>query len=85
MLLRLRGFDIEERLEYEKSLKVYRDLYSIADTAEQKGMEKGMKKGMEKGRKEGKEEGRKEAMQEALNKLVASGISLEEAKKILGL
>ena len=52
-------FDIEERLEYEGSLKVYRDLYSIADTAEQKGM----KKGMEKGRKEGKEEGIKEGIE----------------------
>ena len=74
-------FDIEERLEYEKSLKVYRDLYSIADTAEQKGMEKGIKKGkeegikegMEKGIKKGKEEGIKEGMEKGIEKGIEKG------------
>ena len=48
-----------------------------------KGRKEGRKKGRKEGRKKGRKEGRKEAMREALNKLVASGISLEAAKKIL--
>lgn len=45
------NFNKKELIEYEDSLKNYRDWYSVMSTAEQKGMETGMKKGMEKGEK----------------------------------
>ena len=53
-------FDRLERLEYEESLKNYRDWYSVMKTAEKKGWEKGREEGRKAGREEGREEGRKE-------------------------
>ena len=53
-------FDRQERLEYEESLKNYRDWYSVMKTAEKKGWEKGREEGRKAGREEGREEGRKE-------------------------
>ena len=53
-------FDRQERLEYEESLKNYRDWYSVMKTAEKKGWEKGRKEGQLKGREEGREEGKLE-------------------------
>lgn len=50
-------FDRRELREYEESLKVYRDWYSVIATAEHKGEAKGLKKGLKKGRKEGMKEG----------------------------
>lgn len=35
----------KERLEYEDSLKVYRDLKNVIDTAELRGLEKGREEG----------------------------------------
>lgn len=37
------SFNKQERYEYEESLKVYRDMYSVISTAEKKGEEKGAK------------------------------------------
>ena len=39
----------EERQDYEDSLKVYRDMKNVLDTAELKGLKKGLKKGLEQG------------------------------------
>ena len=54
---------------YEDSLKVYRDLKNVIDTAELKGQ----KKGFEQGRKQGIEQGRKQGIEQG---------SVEERKKI---
>ena len=43
-------FDKKELIEYEDSLKAYRDWYSVVYTAEMKGIEKGLQKGREEGR-----------------------------------
>jgi len=59
----------------------------------QKGREEGESIGIQKGREEGREEGeaigiqkgKQEALKEAYDKLIASGISAEQAKSILGL
>jgi len=63
----------DEQESYERSLKSYRDMYSVVKTAREEGMEKGMKKGMEKG------------MSNALEQMIKSGIKEQEARKILGL
>ena len=47
----------EERLDYEDSLKVYRDLKNVLDTAELKGLRKGIAQGRAQGRAEGRAEG----------------------------
>ena len=39
----------EERQDYEDSLKVYRDMKNVLDTAELKGLKNGLKKGLEQG------------------------------------
>ena len=43
----------EERQDYEDSLKVYRDLKNVLDTAELKGLRKGIAQGRAQGRAEG--------------------------------
>lgn len=47
------NFDRRELIEYEDSLKNYRDWYSVVSTAEQKGIQKGIQEGIEKGIQEG--------------------------------
>ena len=46
----------DQRLEYELSLSVERDLCAALDTSFEDGMEKGVEKGIEKGKAEGKME-----------------------------
>lgn len=55
-------FDRKERGEYEESLKVYRDWFSVMETAEMKGMAKGLEEGMAKGLEEGMAKGIEEGM-----------------------
>ena len=84
----------EERQDYEDSLKVYRDMKNVLDTAElkgmKKGMEQGMKKGMEQGMKKGMEQGMKKGMEQGMEKGIEQGASDERKKnakamKTLGL
>ncbi|WP_278702564.1 Rpn family recombination-promoting nuclease/putative transposase [Phocaeicola sartorii] len=42
------NFDRKELIEYEDSLKNYRDWYSVVSTAEQKGIQKGIQEGEKK-------------------------------------
>jgi predicted transposase/invertase (TIGR01784 family) len=50
--------------KYESSLKVYRDLYSVIDSAFIEGRSEGKIEGLEEGRQEGLEEGRLEGLEE---------------------
>ena len=50
--------------KYESSLKVYRDLYSVIDSAFIEGRSEGKIEGLEEGRQEGLEEGRQAGLQE---------------------
>ena len=87
----------EERMDYEESLKIFRDLKNVVDTAELKGLRKGlekglargMAKGMAKGREEGlakgREEGLTEAQREIARKMKSAGISAELIHKTTGL
>ncbi len=38
-------YTLEERQDYEDSLKVYRDMKNVLDTAELKGLKKGLEQG----------------------------------------
>lgn len=82
-------FDKKERYEYEESLKVYRDWFSVMKTAEQKGMARGMEEGMAKGMAKGMEEGRAQGMKEGVlataRNLKQMGLPLQEIIKATGL
>ena len=47
-------FSPSERQAYENSLKYYRDLKNVTDTARDEGFEEGFEEGVEKGKEEGK-------------------------------
>ena len=62
------NFDRKELIEYEDSLKNYRDWYSVVSTAEQKGRKEGIQEGIEKGIQKGIEEGIQKGIQEGEKK-----------------
>lgn len=69
----------EERMDYEESLKIYRDLKNVVDTAElkgvRKGLEKGLARGMAKGMAKGREEGLAKGREEGLVKGREQGLT----------
>jgi predicted transposase/invertase (TIGR01784 family) len=68
-------------MQYEESLKYYRDLKNSLDTAREEGKEEGRAEG----RMEGIEEGKKNEKLEIAKKLRELGMSPGEIKKITGL
>ncbi len=46
-------FDKKDRYEYEESLKAYRDLFSVIETAELRGEKRGEERGEKRGEKRG--------------------------------
>ena len=62
---------------YEDSLKVYRDLKNVIDTAELKGQ----KKGFEQGRKQGIEQGSVEERKKIAKTMKALNMPLEDISK----
>ena len=66
-------FDRKERYEYEEGLKVYRDWFSVMETAELRGMAKGMAKGMAEGLAKGMAEGLEKGMAEGRAKGLEAG------------
>jgi len=66
----------EEAAEYESSLKVYRDLKNVIDCAYDEGKAEGVEIGLEKGAQQTK--------LEIARKLMAKGMSAEEAAEIAG-
>ncbi len=74
-------YDRPSRQIYEDSLKAKRDWKNSLDTSFEKGIEKGKEEGLQEGIEQGIEKG----LEKALNQLIQSGMTEEEAKKILGL
>jgi predicted transposase/invertase (TIGR01784 family) len=79
----------EERGRYESSLKVYRDLKGVVETARDEGMEEGIQKGLEQGIQQGiqqgLEQGRLSGLTEALERVLATGMKEAEARRLLGM
>ena len=73
-LAEIEKFDYKERMEYEDSLKVYRDLKNSLDTAR----DEGKKVGFEEGEKIGIEKGEKKKAKETAKKLLSMGILTSE-------
>ena len=74
-------FRPEERYEYEESLKVYRDWFSVIKTAESKGEQRGL----EKGRQEGLLEGERRAVLSTARKLKQMGLPAADITRATGL
>jgi len=71
----------DEHKAYRDSLKNYRDLQNILDTARRESKEEGLKEGMEKG----KEEGAKETYFEMAKRMKAKGYDNATIKELTGL
>ena len=82
-------FTPEESRIYEESLKHYRDLRNVVNSAKRSGIEQGWAEGRAKGREEGRVEGRLEghanADREHAIKMKAKGFALEDIADITGL
>lgn len=78
-------FDRQERSEYEESLKVYRDWYSVMKTAEEKGFAKGEAQGLQKGLQKGIEKGAANKALAIARQLKADGLTTELIAKYTGL
>ncbi|ALG67140.1 Rpn family recombination-promoting nuclease/putative transposase [Beggiatoa leptomitoformis] len=83
------GYTDQEYAEYEESLKVYRDLKNVIDTAfdegKAEGKAEGLTEGIEKGKAEGKVEGLMEGIRLTARQLKQEGIPLEVIAKVTGL
>ena len=73
--------NFQERESYQKSLKYYRDMHNVIDTAQ----EKGWVKGLEKGREEGLEKGREEKTLEMIEKMLKAGMDIQTIADITSL
>lgn len=74
-------FQPEERQAYESSLKYYRDLKNVIDTAREEGLEEGL----EKGREEGEQIGYQKARAEAVLKMLRKGMPESDVADFLDL
>ena len=75
----------DQRLEYELSLSVERDLSAALDTSFEDGMEKGIEKGKAEGLAEGKAEGKIEEQRLIAANLKKQGINIETIAQCTGL
>ena len=74
-------FTPKERDIYESSLKYYRDLNNVVDTANQEGR----KQGREEGREEGRKEGLRQGIKDIARKMKERGRPLAEIAEMTGL
>lgn len=83
------NFTKQELYQYEESLKVYRDWYSVITTAEKKGKAEGLVEGEAKGKAEGLAEGeakgKAEGLRQVASNLKQKGLSIHEIKELTGL
>ena len=89
-------FNKQERYEYEESLKAFRDMFSVIETAELKGHAKGLEEGRAEGLREGLAQGLREVERNKISTarkmkqlgmaladiVIVSGLSEEEIQQI---
>jgi len=83
------NYSEKEYQEYEQSLKEYRDLSNVIDTAfdegKAEGLAKGKAEGLAEGKAEGLAEGEKRKALETARKMREKGFSAEEICELTGL
>ena len=70
-------FSREERTAYKNSLKYYRDIHGVINTARREGIRKGMKKGLQKGIEQGLQKGIEQGLQKGIEQGRDQGIQEE--------
>ena len=76
---------LRERMNYEESLKDFRDMYSVMKTQLEKGREEGLAKGRAEGYEEGIAIGRLQATLANARAFIEQGIQRDVVQKTLGL
>jgi predicted transposase/invertase (TIGR01784 family) len=71
------NYSEQEYTEYEHSLKVYRDLNNVIETAESKGEKRGEAKGEARGIVKGKLQGKQEEKLEIARTMLAKGLEID--------
>lgn len=71
-------FTPQQKTAYEESLKTYRDLVNVVDTAMEKGLAKGLAKGRAEGLAEGLAEGEAKGMRKVAINMKKKGFSIEQ-------
>ena len=79
--LEIARYTPKERQDYEDSLKVYRDLKNVLDTAELKGL----RKGIAQGRAEGRAEGHAEGVASVARSMKAKGMDAATISELTGI
>ena len=79
------NYNEDELRRYEESLKVYRDLKGVIDSAFDDGKIQGEKLGIEKGEKLGIEKGKNEEKKENAKKMKDKGLDINLISEIIGL
>jgi len=77
--------DPDERTSYESSLKYYRDMNNVVETAKGEGWDEGLAEGIEKGLQEGLKEGRKAQAVEIAKNCLKNGMDIKTIAQITGL
>ena len=83
--LEIARYTPKERQDYEDSLKVYRDLKNVLDTAELKGLRKGIAQGRAQGRAEGRAEGHAEGVASVARSMKAKGMDAATISELTGI
>lgn len=82
-------FTPTERYDYEESLKIFRDWYSVMQTQKKEsykeGLEKGLKKGLKKGLEKGRSEGERLKAIDIAQKLKSINLPIEKIVEATGL
>jgi len=81
-------FQPEERQAYESSLKYYRDLKNVIDTARDEGREEGREQGLEEGQEIGYQKAKAEAEEKivkSVSKMLDIGMTIEDIADLLAL
>ena len=76
-------FNPQERMNYEESLKDYRDMYSVMKTQLEKGLAQGREEGREEGLAQGREEGLAKGREEGLAKGREEGLAIGKLQATL--
>lgn len=71
----------DDRREYDRNLKAYRDYVNTIDFAYAEGEQKGEQKGLEKGRQEGRQEG----MRELISGMLRNGVTIDAISGLIGM
>ena len=79
--LEIARYTPKERQDYEDSLKVYRDLKNVLDTAELKGL----RRGIAQGRAEGRAEGHAEGVASVARSMKAKGMDAATISELTGI